>query len=37
VASGAPIWRGDNATLAVLAAIYGTTVVIGYLTSAFLG
>ncbi len=37
VASGAPMWRGDSATVAVLAAVYGTTVVIGYLTSAFLG
>ena len=36
-ASGAPMWRGDSATVAVLAAVYGTTVVIGYLTSAFLG
>jgi cellulose synthase/poly-beta-1,6-N-acetylglucosamine synthase-like glycosyltransferase len=37
VVSGAPMWRGDSATLAILAAIYGMTVVIGYLTSAFLG
>ena len=37
VASGAPMWRGDSAAVAVLAALYGTTVVIGYLTSAFLG
>ena len=36
VASGAPMWRGDNATVAVLAAVYGLSVVIGYLTSAFL-
>jgi cellulose synthase/poly-beta-1,6-N-acetylglucosamine synthase-like glycosyltransferase len=34
VASGAPMWRGDSAIFAVL---YGTTAVIGYLTSAFLG
>ena len=31
------MWRGDSATVAVLAAVYGTSVVIGYLTSAFLG
>ncbi|HEY1473039.1 MAG TPA: glycosyltransferase family 2 protein [Pseudolabrys sp.] len=37
VASGTPIWRSDSATIVVLAAIYGTTAVIGYLTSAFLG
>jgi len=37
VTSGAPMWRGDSATVAILAAIYGMTVVIGYLTSAFLG
>src|SRR5450631_1454203 len=37
VASGAPMWRGENATVAVLAAVYGLSVVIGYLTSAFLG
>jgi hypothetical protein len=37
VASGAPMWRGDSATVALLAALYGSTVIIGYLTSAFLG
>ena len=37
VVSGAPMWRGDSTTVAILAALYGTTVVIGYLTSAFLG
>ena len=37
VASGASMWRGDSATVAVLAAVYGLTVVVGYLTSAFLG
>jgi cellulose synthase/poly-beta-1,6-N-acetylglucosamine synthase-like glycosyltransferase len=37
VVSGAPMWRGDSTTVAILAAVYGTTVVIGYLTSAFLG
>jgi hypothetical protein len=37
VASGAPMWRGESASVAILATLYGTTVVIGYLTSAFLG
>ena len=37
VASGAPMWRGDSVVVAALAALYGTTIVIGYLTSAFLG
>lgn len=37
IVSGAPMWRGDGAGVAILAAFYGTTVVIGYLTSAFLG
>jgi hypothetical protein len=37
VASGAPMWRGESATVSILAAVYGMTVVIGYLTSAFLG
>ena len=37
VASGAPMWRGDSATVAILAALYGTSVVVGYLISAFLG
>jgi glycosyltransferase XagB len=37
VASGAPMWRGDNPTDVILASLYGATVVIGYLTSAFLG
>ncbi|MBI3703148.1 MAG: hypothetical protein HY244_04660, partial [Rhizobiales bacterium] len=37
VASGAPMWRGDSATIVILAALYGTSVVIGYLISAFLG
>jgi cellulose synthase/poly-beta-1,6-N-acetylglucosamine synthase-like glycosyltransferase len=36
VASGAPMWRGDSAVVAILAALYATTIVIGYLTSAFL-
>ena len=37
VVSGAPIWRGDSATAAILGAVYGTTVIVGYLASAFLG
>ncbi|HZQ12171.1 MAG TPA: glycosyltransferase [Pseudolabrys sp.] len=37
VASGSPLWRGDNLAVAVFAAIYGASAVIGYLTSAFLG
>jgi len=36
-ASGAPIWRADSLAVAVLAALYGMSVVTGYLTSAFLG
>ena len=34
---GAPMWRGNSASVVILAAVYGMTVVIGYLTSAFLG
>jgi hypothetical protein len=37
VASGSPPWRGGSLTVTVLAMVYGTSVVIGYLTSAFLG
>lgn len=37
IASGTPMWRGDSASVAILAALYGTSVVIGYLISAFLG
>jgi len=37
VASGAPMWRGDSLAVVVLATLYGTSVVIGYLTSALLG
>ncbi len=37
VASGAPMWRDDSLAVVVLATLYGTSVVIGYLTSAFLG
>jgi cellulose synthase/poly-beta-1,6-N-acetylglucosamine synthase-like glycosyltransferase len=37
LASGSAMWRDDSTTVAILAAVYGTSVVIGYLTSAFLG
>ena len=37
VASGDPMWRGDSTAVAILAAVYGMTVVVGYLSSAFLG
>ena len=37
VASGAPLWRGGSLAVTALATLYGTSVVIGYLTSAFLG
>ena len=36
VASGAPMWRGDHATVAFLAGVYAVTAIVGYLTSAFL-
>jgi cellulose synthase/poly-beta-1,6-N-acetylglucosamine synthase-like glycosyltransferase len=34
---GSAMWRGDSTAAAIFAAIYGTSVVIGYVTSAFLG
>jgi len=37
IVSGAPMWRGDGVSVAILAALYGTTIVIGYATSAYLG
>jgi cellulose synthase/poly-beta-1,6-N-acetylglucosamine synthase-like glycosyltransferase len=37
IIGGTPLWRSDNLAMAVLAALYGTTIVVGYLTSAFLG
>ena len=37
ILNDAPMWRGDSAAVVILAALYGTTAVIGYLTSAFLG
>ena len=36
-AHGIPPWRDDSLAFAILAAVYGVTAVIGYLTSAFLG
>jgi cellulose synthase/poly-beta-1,6-N-acetylglucosamine synthase-like glycosyltransferase len=35
-ARGAPPWPSDSAVLTILAAVYGVTAAIGYLTSAFL-
>ena len=37
IASGAPMWRGDGASVTILAVLYGSSVIVGYLTSAFLG
>jgi len=37
LASDAPMWRGDSVVATTLAALYGTTIVTGYLTSVFLG
>jgi hypothetical protein len=37
LANGAPMWRGDSVAATVLTALYGATIVIGYLTSVFLG
>jgi cellulose synthase/poly-beta-1,6-N-acetylglucosamine synthase-like glycosyltransferase len=37
VLNGSAMWHGDDAIGGILAAVYGTTVVVGYLTSAFLG
>jgi cellulose synthase/poly-beta-1,6-N-acetylglucosamine synthase-like glycosyltransferase len=37
LASGVQLWRDDSAAVAIFAALYGASVVIGYLTSAFLG
>ena len=37
VASGTPMWKGDDTQDVVLAAFYGASIVIGYLTSVFLG
>ena len=36
-ASGDPMWQNDSGSGTLLATFYGTTVVAGYLTSAFLG
>jgi hypothetical protein len=37
LATGAPMWKGRGVAVAVLAGLYGTSVVIGYCASAFLG
>jgi hypothetical protein len=37
IVSGAPMWRGDGLSVAILAALYATAIVIGYATSAYLG
>lgn len=37
LAAGAPMWQGGGLPVAILAALYGTTIVIGYATSAYLG
>ena len=37
IASGSGIWHGDNNAVVILGALYGTTAIIGYLSSAFLG
>ena len=37
IATGHEIWRSDDVTVAILSVLYGTTAIIGYLTSAFLG
>jgi cellulose synthase/poly-beta-1,6-N-acetylglucosamine synthase-like glycosyltransferase len=37
IAGGTPMWRDGGLVGAVLAALYGTSILIGYLTSAFLG
>ncbi len=36
-ASGEPMWHADSTATTILAALYGVTIVIGYLTSALLG
>jgi hypothetical protein len=36
IARGKPMWRGEDIGVAILAARYGSSVVTGYLTSAFL-
>jgi len=37
LASGELMWRSDSVAVTILAALYGATIVIGYLTSVFLG
>jgi cellulose synthase/poly-beta-1,6-N-acetylglucosamine synthase-like glycosyltransferase len=36
-ASGDNMWHGDNVAIALLGTLYGTTAIIGYFSSAFLG
>jgi cellulose synthase/poly-beta-1,6-N-acetylglucosamine synthase-like glycosyltransferase len=37
LANGAPLWHGGDPAVVVMATLYGTTIAIGYGTSAFLG
>lgn len=37
IANGNEIWHSDSAHIAILGALYGTTAIVGYLSSAFLG
>ena len=37
LASSGPMWRAESTAATILAALYGATIVIGYLTSALLG
>ncbi len=37
IVSGSGIWHADNAAVAILGALYGTTAAVGYFSSAFLG
>jgi cellulose synthase/poly-beta-1,6-N-acetylglucosamine synthase-like glycosyltransferase len=36
-ARGVPLWHGDSMSVAALVALYGSTLAVGYLSSAFLG
>ena len=37
IASGGDLWRNDSAAVLIFGTLYGTTAVIGYLSSGFLG
>ena len=37
IASGGDLWRNDNAAVLIFGTLYGTTAIIGYLSSGFLG